>query len=56
MKSPAVSPHFLWLAAVALTGAGCPEGGSGGNPPTLWLALDGRETEVKLVEDEPEPF
>jgi hypothetical protein len=35
--------------------AGCPDNG-GGNPPVLWLALDGRETEVKLAEDEPEPF
>lgn len=30
--------------------------GTGGNAPVLWLALDGRETEVKLAEEEPEPF
>ena len=26
------------------------------NPPVLWLALDGSETEVKLAGSEPEPF
>lgn len=31
-------------------------GGGEGNAPVLWLALDGRETEVKLAEEEPEPF
>jgi hypothetical protein len=41
------------LAAVALLG-GCP--GPAENAPTLWLALDGRETEVKLVDFEPEPY
>ncbi|MBA3393228.1 MAG: hypothetical protein H0T89_11310 [Deltaproteobacteria bacterium] len=56
MKSPSV----LWLAVVAVVAlfggsTGCPDSGTS-NPPTLWLALDGRETEVKLVEDEPEPF
>jgi len=35
--------------------AGCPDTNSG-NAPTLWLALDGRETDVKLVEDEPDPY
>jgi hypothetical protein len=30
--------------------------GSSVNAPVLWLALDGRETEVKLAEEEPEPF
>jgi hypothetical protein len=39
--------------AIALLG-GCPS--SEENAPTLWLALDGRETEVKLVEFEPEPY
>jgi hypothetical protein len=39
--------------ALALLG-GCP--GSEENPPTLWLALDGRETEVRLVDFEPEPY
>lgn len=30
--------------------------GPGINAPVLWLALDGRETEVRLVEEEPHPF
>ena len=34
--------------------AGCPSDDS--NAPVLWLALDGRETEVKLVENEPPPY
>lgn len=41
------------LACLALT-AGCPSGPE--NPPRLWLYLDGVETEVKLVDYEPEPF
>ena len=32
--------------------AGCPSG----NAPTVWLANDRVETEVKLVESEPPPF
>jgi hypothetical protein len=35
--------------------AGCPNSDSG-NASTLWLALEGRETDVKLVEDEPNPY
>lgn len=34
--------------------AGCPSDET--NPPVLWLGLDGRETEVKLVESEPPPY
>ena len=41
------------LAALALL-AGCPS--EDGNPDVLWLALDGRETEVKLVGEEPRPY
>ena len=44
--------HALLVVSFAL--AGCPS--SEENPPVLWLALDGRETEVKLAEEEPEPF
>lgn len=40
------------LVVVAL--AGCP--GDPENPRTLWLWLDGRETEVQLIDHEPEPF
>ena len=37
--------------------AACPgDDGPPGNGLTLWLALDGRETEVKLVETEPLPY
>ena len=41
-----------WLLLVL---AGCPSDDAG-NPPVLWLALDGRETEVKLAEEEPDPY
>jgi hypothetical protein len=41
------------LATLALLG-GCPSPEE--NAPTLWLALDGRETEVKLVDFEPPPY
>jgi hypothetical protein len=47
MKSPAL----LFVIALAACGDNIGE-----NAPTLWLALDGRETEVRLVEAEPEPF
>lgn len=43
------------LLLIALAACGDNDG-SGANAPVLWLALDGRETEVKLVEDEPDPF
>jgi hypothetical protein len=45
------------IANVAVLGAllaGCPD--SETNAPTLWLALDGSEIQVKLVESEPPPF
>ena len=35
--------------------AGCPSDDES-NPAVLWLALDGRETEVRLVETEPPPY
>jgi hypothetical protein len=44
----------LALAAVFAV-SGCP-GGSDGNPPVLWLALDGSETMVRLIDVEPAPF
>jgi len=44
------------IGLVALSGLpGCPSDGEG-NPKQLWLALDGSETRVKLVESEPRPF
>ncbi len=45
--------HSALLVAVALVG--CP-GPDEGNPDVLWLALDGRETEVKLSDRQPSPF
>lgn len=43
------------VLAAGLAGlTGCPD--SAGNARTLWLALDGRETEVKLIDYEPPPF
>jgi hypothetical protein len=43
------------LAVLALLAAsGCPSDPS--NPKVLYLALDGSETEVRLVPDEPNPF
>jgi hypothetical protein len=44
----------LWaLSALALLG-GCPS--SDGNAPTVWLYLNGRETDVILVDFEPPPY
>lgn len=40
------------LLLVAL--AGCPS--DPGNPDTLWLALDGSETKLKLQDHEPKPY
>jgi hypothetical protein len=39
-----------------LTLAGCPTDDDDKNGETLWLALDGRETAVRLVEGRPPPF
>jgi len=47
----AASLGGLWLFLLA----GCPSD-SGGNGATLWLAPDGSEVRVHLVEDEPPPF
>lgn len=41
-------------AVAALALAGCPDPAE--NAPVLWLALDGRETEVKLIDFEPPPY
>jgi hypothetical protein len=48
----------LHLATLTLPGLLALLGGCPGeeNPRTLWLNLDGRETEVKLVDFEPPPF
>lgn len=49
-----MKPALAVVAVVAL--AGCPGGGGGENAPTVWLALDGRETEVRLIDREPPPY
>ena len=41
------------LASLGLTG--CPTE-EGTNAPTLWIAPDGAETRLRLVEDRPPPF
>ena len=41
------------LVVIAVTG--CPDDGSG-NPRTLWLAPDGSELRVKLVDAQPPSF
>ena len=46
------APLFTLLGLVL---AGCPDD-EGTNAPTLWLALDGAETRVRLVEGRPPPF
>ena len=40
------------VGLAALTG--CPSDST--NPPVLWLATDGDELHVRLVESEPRPF
>ena len=35
--------------------AGCPDDGDK-NPPTLWLAPKGSETQLRLVDKEPDPY
>lgn len=46
---------LISLSALGALG-GCGDDGLAGNAGRLWLALDGRETEVRLVEFEPRPF
>ena len=41
-------------AAAVVMLAGCPS--DPGNPDTLWLALDGSELKVKLIDHEPKPY
>jgi hypothetical protein len=43
------------MIAIALTACGDNEAPRS-NAPVLWLALDGRETDVRLVEEEPDPY
>ena len=45
------APPLLLLALAA-----CPGDDDNGNPDTLWMAPDGAETRVKLVDAEPNPY
>jgi hypothetical protein len=44
----------LFCLALVATLAGCPSDDA--NPAVLWLALDGAETRVRLVDEEPRPY
>ena len=45
------------LALLAVSFAACSDDAPpNGNPPKLWLALDGSEVQVKLASVEPPPF
>ena len=55
MRRGAARAVLVAAAVTALAAlAGCPSPAE--NAPTLWLALDGRETEVKLIDHEPPPY
>ncbi|MBA3817541.1 MAG: hypothetical protein H0X17_01500 [Deltaproteobacteria bacterium] len=58
MKAPGRSLLLLLALGVGLgvMTPSCGDTGSSDNAPVLWLALDGRETQVRLIEQEPEPF
>ena len=47
--------EIVVIGAVLAGLAGCPSSPEE-NAPTVWLALDGRETEVKLIDHEPPPY
>jgi hypothetical protein len=49
-----MKPSYLAVALLAALLPGCPS--DDGNPAVLWLALDGTETQVKLVDEEPRPY
>lgn len=46
---------ILVSMSIGFGGGGCGDGGAE-NPPVLWLALDGSETQVRLIEQEPPYF
>jgi hypothetical protein len=48
-------PLWLWPLWLGLVLPGCPSS-EGSNPKVLWLAPDGSELRVKLVDTEPPPF
>lgn len=54
MKHPTLPLGALTLLAAIAVLPGCPSDDS--NPAVLWLALDGAETRVRLVGEEPRPY
>lgn len=48
--------YVVLVAALGLSQTGCPSEEGEGNGDTLFLAPDGVETELKLIEQEPPPF
>ena len=54
MRESSVSPlATLLLATIALAGGACGPDDTNPNPDVLWLALDGSETQVRLIATEP---
>ncbi|MBA3540658.1 MAG: hypothetical protein H0T79_13690 [Deltaproteobacteria bacterium] len=49
------APLMLAIIGFGVSSLGCPSDPAS-NPPVLWLGLDGRETEVKLIDHEPPPY
>jgi hypothetical protein len=47
--------NSTFIVALALALGGCP-GEEGENAPTVWLAPDGSEIRVRLIEEEPRPW
>jgi hypothetical protein len=54
-SSPPLTALALVLASVLGLVAAC-SSEENGNPPVLWLDLDGSEIKVRLVEREPIPY
>jgi len=50
-----MKPLHLASMVAMLALAGCPSDDAG-NPPVLWLALDGSEIKTHLIDHEPKPF
>ena len=50
---------LIWFSgSIGVLGVGCSsDGGSpGGNPAVLWLDIDMVETQVHLIDQEPQPY
>jgi hypothetical protein len=48
--------NLYLLIGVSAVIAGCGGGTPGTNPKQLWLALNGSERAVQLIDHEPSPF